>query len=114
MQSQGRGNLGRATALEEVVRALGLVVLGQVATGLAHDPHGRTLDLLTTRSAQEKIVFHRRELSHVDVSLVCLGVETESRVDGPSAQTVGLGPRITPRFDLCTDIINDFLFSRLN
>ena len=72
LQSQSRGNLGRATALEEVVGALGLVVLGQVAASLAHDPHGRTLDLLTTRSAQEQVVLHGREFRHVDVGLIVL------------------------------------------
>jgi len=65
LESQGRGDFGRATALEEVVRAFGLVVFGEVATSLAHDPHGRTLDLLTTRCAQEKVVLHGCKFGHV-------------------------------------------------
>jgi hypothetical protein len=95
LQSQGRGNLGRTTALEEVVGAFGLVVFGQVAASLAHDPHGRALDLLTTRCAQEKIIFHRRKFRHVDVGFSCVDVETRTAAAQELARRqTGRAPRM--------------------
>jgi hypothetical protein len=106
LQSQGRGNLGRTTALEEVVGAFGLVVFGQVAASLTHDPHRWALDLLTTRGAQEKVVLHRREFGHVDFGLDCVDVRTWTCC---RTRVRSLDRTCTPheRIDLSSDIMND-------
>ena len=98
LQGQSRGNLGRATALEEVVGALGLVVLGQVAASLAHHPHGRAFDLLTTRGAQEQVVLHRWEFRHVDVGSVVL----MSRLEGVQYKREFARRQSAPRMNAST------------
>ena len=51
--------LGRAADLEEVVALAQRAVLGQRATCLAHEPHGRPLDGLAPRRADEQRRGHR-------------------------------------------------------
>ena len=50
------GQLRVATGLEDVSLATELAVFGQVAPGLAHEPHGREVHGLAAQRAQEAIV----------------------------------------------------------
>ena len=50
------GQLGRAHHREEVGALAHRAVLGQIAAGLAHHPHGRPLDRLAPAGAEEEIV----------------------------------------------------------
>lgn len=113
LQSQGRGNLGRTTALEEVVGALGLVVLGQVATSLAHDPHGRAFDLLTTRSAQEQVVLHRWKFRHLDVGLVCRCLDLNCSNTRESSLAGRRAPRMNASTSQSTSLTKSFFLLTL-
>ena len=52
------GLLGAADRLEDVAVAAQLAVLGQVAAGLAHEPHGRAIHGLAPQRAEESIGAH--------------------------------------------------------
>ena len=66
LEGQGGRNLRRAAAGEEVVRAFGVVVFGEVAASLSHDPYWWSVNFLTSSGSQEPIVVERLEfVEHV-------------------------------------------------
>ena len=55
------GLLGGAARLEDVAIAAQLAVLGQVAAGLAHEPHRRAIHGLAPQRAEETIELTTRQ-----------------------------------------------------
>ena len=56
LQRDLHGQLRRLAELEQRARLAQLAVLGHVAPGLPHEPHGRSLDGLAPAGAQEEVV----------------------------------------------------------
>ena len=70
LEGQGGRDLRRAAAGEEVVRAFGVVVFGEVAACLSHDPYRWSVDFLTSSGSQEPVVAEGLEfMEHVGVEL---------------------------------------------
>ena len=63
LQRHLRAQLRRARDLEERVPLADRAVLGQRAPGLAHEPHGRALDRLAPRGANEERLGHAPTLA---------------------------------------------------